>query len=399
MYTSIQSKRLSLNSCIDPIIGGGIAAGAGSLLSGLFGGLFGSSSTAQTNKMNYKIAKEQMQWQEQMQDKQNQWNLDQWNRENQYNSAAAQVQRYLQAGINPALAMTNGASAGQAGSLQSAQPASSPNMPQMQPFLPDFSSLADAGNQIGQQLYNLPKQAAEIQNLGAQNAVNEAQANLYKSYRTSEFIKQRGYRLDNKGKRIMNSLNDMNYKIAQVNFDILDRTSNAQIKSAELQNTHLLSEVANNFMSLQEKAIIQHYLPQQLQKDLQLKSAQIFNLGAQAGLFREQTNLTKKQQEEIGDRINLLRQQLRTEIQNTLREQKKNGLIPDAKLFTNEQIQRIADAYVNSNWYASLNLENEYNINKPIADEWEKSPFSNTLIYQIGRLLHGNIGYNFNGGK
>ena len=36
-------------------------------------------------------------------DKQNQFNLDMWNLQNEYNSPAAQMQRYQEAGLNPAL--------------------------------------------------------------------------------------------------------------------------------------------------------------------------------------------------------------------------------------------------------------------------------------------------------
>lgn len=64
----------------------------------------------ETNAANRKLA-----------EKQNQWNIDQWNRENAYNSPSAQVQRYMDAGVNPIAAMSSGSiGSGNAANLQSA---------------------------------------------------------------------------------------------------------------------------------------------------------------------------------------------------------------------------------------------------------------------------------------
>lgn len=61
------------------------------------------------NKTNKEIA-----------DRNNQWNLDMWNRQNEYNSPSAQIDRYKQAGLNPALIYGNSGSAGNATSMPSA---------------------------------------------------------------------------------------------------------------------------------------------------------------------------------------------------------------------------------------------------------------------------------------
>lgn len=44
----------------------------------------------------------------QLQDRQNQFNLDMWNLQNEYNSPAAQMKRYEEAGLNPALIYSQG---------------------------------------------------------------------------------------------------------------------------------------------------------------------------------------------------------------------------------------------------------------------------------------------------
>lgn len=65
----------------------------GSGISGIFG-LAGSA-------LNYY-------YQNKLQDKQNQFNLDMWNLQNEYNSPQAQMKRYEEAGLNPALIYSQG---------------------------------------------------------------------------------------------------------------------------------------------------------------------------------------------------------------------------------------------------------------------------------------------------
>ena len=93
---------------------GAAIAGAGS---SLLGGLLGKSSQSAANKTNLQIARETNATNQQLAEKQNQWNIDQWNRENEYNSASAQKQRLIDAGMNP---MFGDVSAGTAQSVQSA---------------------------------------------------------------------------------------------------------------------------------------------------------------------------------------------------------------------------------------------------------------------------------------
>lgn len=108
-----------------------ISAGT-SLLGGAFNGKMNKKAAKEYNKGQKEIAQmnntwnaieaeKNRDWQSAQTDKQNQWNLDQWNRENEYNSASSQRARLEEAGLNPYM-MMNGGSAGQAGSISSAQP-------------------------------------------------------------------------------------------------------------------------------------------------------------------------------------------------------------------------------------------------------------------------------------
>lgn len=84
----------------------------GSAIAGLGQGIFNSLSSAHQNSKNRQFALEQQRLQ-------NQFNLNMWNRQNAYNSPSSQVQRLMQAGLNPNLAYGQLGS-GNAGSIQSA---------------------------------------------------------------------------------------------------------------------------------------------------------------------------------------------------------------------------------------------------------------------------------------
>lgn len=76
-----------------------IAAG-GSFLSGLAGGLFAGRQQRRQYKLNLKLQKQQQDWQRQM-----------WEMQNMYNLPKNELRRLLDAGINPALAFSNGGAA------------------------------------------------------------------------------------------------------------------------------------------------------------------------------------------------------------------------------------------------------------------------------------------------
>ena len=118
---------------LGPIIGA-----AGSLLGGIFGS-FGTASAAkkqlkavrETNEANLNLAREQNAWNEMM-----------WNKTNEYNSASAQVQRLLDAGLNPNLVNDAGQSS----------PITSANLANQQ--APDYSLHAKVGDQINNSISN-----------------------------------------------------------------------------------------------------------------------------------------------------------------------------------------------------------------------------------------------------
>ena len=77
----------------------GIWSAVGSVASSLLGGLFGSSSQSSTNKMQLQMMREQ-----------NAWNENMWNKQNEYNTPANQMKRFEAAGLNPNLVYGQGSS-------------------------------------------------------------------------------------------------------------------------------------------------------------------------------------------------------------------------------------------------------------------------------------------------
>mgnify|MGYP000954361965 FL=1 len=130
------------------------------LLGSIAGGLLGIGSSAiqnsqnrqnvrETNQMNYRINQMNNQFNERMAMQQRDFQENMWNKENEYNTASAQRQRLEEAGLNPYL-MMNGGSAGTAQSVGAGASASSAGSAVMQPFQADYSGISSSIGNIFQ---------------------------------------------------------------------------------------------------------------------------------------------------------------------------------------------------------------------------------------------------------
>lgn len=134
---------------INPLVGSALISGASSLL----GGMFGSASQSSANRTNLQIARETNQMQYQMFQEQNAFNERMYNQMQQYNTPAAQMQRYQDAGINPYIAAGNVQSGNAQSALQSAQPLPL-HTAQVQPVDAFKDSFSQIGNVISQYAQN-----------------------------------------------------------------------------------------------------------------------------------------------------------------------------------------------------------------------------------------------------
>lgn len=138
----------------------GAAVSAGGVVANLVSG----------NAMNRRAQKEAQKtraWQTAEREAQNEWNLNQWNRENEYNSISSQMFRAKLAGLSP-LSVLNGADAGSAAHLESAQ---DPSGQIAQVFNPmanaDFGSVAQSFLQFKDLELRSKKTDADIDNENA----------------------------------------------------------------------------------------------------------------------------------------------------------------------------------------------------------------------------------------
>lgn len=149
---------------------------AGAAVAGAMG-LIGSA-------LNYK-------YQSKLQDKQNQFNLDMWNLQNEYNSPQAQMKRYEEAGLNPALIYSQG----NPGNAASAPVQGVPEAPELSQ---DMRELGQAFNIEGLKtaIANRKKAQAEARQATAVaedvESDNDALRRLYWDYsfdpRTGQFV-------------------------------------------------------------------------------------------------------------------------------------------------------------------------------------------------------------------
>lgn len=151
----------------------GIVAGVGSIFgaaSSAYAARKQLQATRETNASNERIAKANNAFNRESMDLQNSWNLAQWNRENAYNSASAQADRLREAGLNPYLAMTQGADAGAASNLQSASAAPASDIGKQMPA--DYSGY----QAVAQHLAQIPQDIVNAVNVGSQTDKNQADA-------------------------------------------------------------------------------------------------------------------------------------------------------------------------------------------------------------------------------
>lgn len=180
---------------INALIGSSLISGGASLL----GGLFGSSSSKKAAQAQLQAVRETNALNKELAYQQNEWNLQQWNRQNEYNTPAAQMQRYRDAGINPYFAAGNISGGNAEGTLSSAdlanqQPVTSPLQGQAGQIL--GSAFSQAGQFGTTAFYDNQIKAEQAKNLQLKNAF-DAQ---------SLVERVNALRYDNKAKQMANEV-------------------------------------------------------------------------------------------------------------------------------------------------------------------------------------------------
>lgn len=236
----------------------------GSLAGGLLG--FGSSvfqnsqnrqSVRETNQMNYRINQMNNQFNERMAMQQRNFQENMWNKENAYNTASAQRQRLEEAGLNPYL-MMNGGSAGVAQSAGTGSAASSAGSAVMQPFQADYSGI---GSSIGNIFQYELMQSEKSQMQGARQLADAKSMEVLSNIdwgkltdETRDYLKSTGLAR------------------AQLGY----AKEQQEVDNMAMSGIVMRAQHAGMLLDNEAKGVMNKYLDQQQQLDLNVKAADYY---------------------------------------------------------------------------------------------------------------------------
>lgn len=238
------------------------------LFGSIAGGLLGIGSSAiqnsqnrqnvrETNQMNYKINQMNNQFNERMAIQQRNWQQNMWNKENAYNTASAQRQRLEEAGLNPYL-MMNGGSAGVASSAGAGASATSSGSATMQPFHADYSGIGSSiGNIFQYELLQSEKSQLQGAKQLADAKAMEVLSNIDWGKLTNE---TRDY------------LKSTGLARAQLGY----AKEQQEVDNMAMTGTIMRAQHAGMLLDNEAKGILNKYLDQQQQLDLNVKAADYY---------------------------------------------------------------------------------------------------------------------------
>lgn len=253
----------------------------------------GARSQRKANEANLEINKMNNEFNAKEAEKARAFQLDMWNKENAYNTPAAQRARQEAAGYN---AYMNPGDAGNATGSSAAPAASAASPAVMQAT--DFSSLGDIGVKLAQEMKMMSeKKGLDIRNFSL------------KDYLNAEINKMKG---------------DTNWRNASpeaIRYNTLMGLESARLQMASLKeqwtnqvwsNNLLRANVANSLLDADAKTVMNKYLDQQQQADLNVKAAhyeELINRGqlhvreASESLSREILNYARARGLNIANRV------------------------------------------------------------------------------------------------
>lgn len=227
----------------------GLFGGVGSVISGAIG----AKSTSDTNKTNLKINQMNNDFNAREAQKARDFQLDMWNRENEYNTASSQRKRLEEAGYNPYM---NDAQAGTATGMSGTSAASAAGAASQVPYTPDFQSvgvnLASALKMMSE------KKQTDIENL---NMTDLLRSQIWKNLGATDWRnaspEARAYNLA-QGRRA-----------AELGMASLEEN----LSNQRWTNNLLVANITNSLLDADAKTILNKYLDQQQQAELNIKAA------------------------------------------------------------------------------------------------------------------------------
>lgn len=245
--------------------------------SGLFGGVgtvisgaIGAKSTADTNRTNLKINQMNNDFNAREAQKARDFQLAMWNKENEYNSASSQRKRLEDAGYNPYM---SDAQAGSATGMSGTSAASAAGAAPQVPYTPDFQSvgvnLASALKMMSE------KKQTDIENLNMSDLLrSQIWQNLGATDWRNASPEAREYNLA-QGRRA-----------AELGMASLEEN----LSNQRWSNNLLVANITNSLLDADAKTILNKYLDQQQQAELNIKAANYEYLVMSGQLKRQEVN-------------------------------------------------------------------------------------------------------------
>lgn len=245
---------------------GGLFGGLGSVVSGAIG----AKTTSDTNKTNLKINQMNNDFNAREAQKARDFQLDMWNRENEYNSASSQRKRLEDAGYNPYM---SDAQAGTATGMSGTSAASAAGAASQIPYTPDFQSvgvnLASALKMMSE------KKQTDIENLNMSDLLrSQIWQNLGATDWRNASPEARAYNLS------------QGRKAAELGMASLEEN----LSNQRWSNNLLVANIANSLLDAESKTILNKYLDQQQQAELNIKAANYEYLVMSGQMKRQEIN-------------------------------------------------------------------------------------------------------------
>lgn len=244
----------------------GLFGGVGSVISGAIG----AKTTSDTNKTNLKINQMNNDFNAREAQKARDFQLDMWDRENQYNSASSQRKRLEEAGYNPYM---SDAQAGTAAGMSGTSAASAAGAASQIPYTPDFQSvgvnLASALKMMSE------KKQTDIENLNMSDLLrSQIWQNLGATDWRNASPEARAYNLS------------QGRKAAELGMASLEEN----LSNQRWSNNLLVANITNSLLDANTKTILNKYLDQQQQAELNIKAANYEYLVMSGQLKRQEVN-------------------------------------------------------------------------------------------------------------
>lgn len=245
---------------------GGLFGGVGSLVSGVIG----AKTTSDANKTNLKINQMNNDFNAREAQKARDFQLDMWNKENEYNSASSQRKRLENAGYNPYM---SDAQAGTATGMSGTSAATAAGAVSQFPYTPDFQSvgvnLASALKMMSE------KKQTDIENLNMSDLLrSQIWQNLGATDWRNASPEARAYNLS-QGRRA-----------AELGMASLEEN----LSNQRWSNNLLVANITNSLLDADAKTILNKYLDQQQQAELNIKAANYEYLVMSGQLKRQEVN-------------------------------------------------------------------------------------------------------------